>query len=347
LFCAADGALIARMKAPLLFVVSSLFVGSVVACSSGAPAKRSSTGGESGSDSAGSGDAGSGGGGSGGSGASGSGGGGSGGSAGSSTGGAGGVSGAGGTGGDSGSGGAGGTSGAGGSSGSGGADASGLETGGAGGSTGGAGGSDAGAAGTGMAGGEVSGWYEAEAIPPNVLTGSTLVVNPPKPRVGHCPACPAGVPKPGDSCCSGGGEVTWLTQGIGPLPGGLTYNKVMAPTDGMYDVTWWYHCGNNDNFGDVHCGGQKDPPTTAAGCRPHQIVVNGTELTGTYHFPCFGGSFTVIHAATTPLMLKAGENSIKVYPKQRDAADMDALQVQPPGKGIGPIIMSNSSPGAN
>jgi hypothetical protein len=195
-------------------------------------------------------------------------------------------------------------------------------------------------------GGNVTGWYEAEAIPPNQLSGSTLTVNPPKPRVGHCPACP-GMPKPGDSCCSGGGEVTWLTQGIGPIPGGLTFPNIAAPSDGMYDVTWWYHCGNSDNFGDKHCGGQTNPPTTSAGCRPHQIVVNGTEMTGTYHFPCFTGSFTVIHTATTTLPLKAGMNSIKVYPKARDSADMDALQVQPAGKGIGPLIMSNNVSGAN
>jgi hypothetical protein len=210
---------------------------------------------------------------------------------------------------------------------------------------------DGGSSGGGQGGattGNRLGWYEAEAIPPNQLSGSTLTVNPPKPRVGHCPACPAGAEiKPGDVCCSGGGEVTWLTQGIGPIPGGLTINNVMAPSDGMYDVTWWYHCGNNDNFGDVHCGGQTDPPTTSSGCRPHQIVVNGTEMTGTYHFPCFAGSFTVIHAATTALPLKAGMNSIKVYPKARDSADMDAIAVHPAGMGTPPLIKSNSATGAN
>jgi hypothetical protein len=202
--------------------------------------------------------------------------------------------------------------------------------------------------GTAIGGGSVAGWYEAEAIPPNQLSGSTLTVNPPKPRTAKCTPCPSTAAiKPGDSCCSGGGQVTWLTQGIGPIPGGLTFNNIAAPSDGMYDVTWWYHCGNSDNFGDKHCGGQTSPPTTSAGCRPHQIVVNGTEMTGTYHFPCFTGSFAVIHAATTALPLKAGMNSIKVYPKQRDAADMDALQVQPAGKGMPPLIMSNSVVGAN
>jgi len=187
-------------------------------------------------------------------------------------------------------------------------------TGGSSGSTGGAAGAvDAGASTGGAAGGATgspAGWYEAEAIPPNVLSGSTLAVNPPKPRVAHCKTtCPdPATIKPGDDCCSGGGEVTWLTQGIGPIPGGLTFTNVVAPSDGMYDVTWWYHCGNSDNFGDKHCGGQTDPPTTAAGCRPHQIVVNGTEMTGTYHFPCFATSFSLIHAATTALPLQAGMN---------------------------------------
>jgi hypothetical protein len=195
--------------------------------------------------------------------------------------------------------------------------------------------------------GEVSGWYEAEAIPPNELSGSTLVANPPKPRVAHCKVTCTPPVKPGDNCCSGGGEVTWLTQGIGPIPGGLTYHDVTVPSDGTYDVTWWYHCGNSDNFGDKHCGGQTDPPTTPAGCRPHQIVVNGTEMEGTYHFPCFPDSFSIIHAATTALPLKAGKNSIKVYPKERDSADMDALQISPEGKGVPPLIKSNSVVGAN
>jgi hypothetical protein len=187
-------------------------------------------------------------------------------------------------------------------------------------------------------GGEVEGWYEAEAIPPNEKAERTE--NHP---MGQTP-CPTKPPKPGDNCSSGGGEVTWITEG---RQGWLQYNGVAAPSDGMYDVTWWYHCGNNDNFGDKHCGGQTNPPTTAAGCRPHNIVVNGTELPGTYHFPCFAGSFGIIRAATTALPLKAGMNSIKVYARSRDAADMDALQVQSLGKGIGPLIMSNNVSGVN
>jgi hypothetical protein len=183
----------------------------------------------------------------------------------------------------------------------------------------------------------VPGWYEAEAIPPNekaprseLHTGGT--------------ACKTTPPMQGERCLSGGGQVTWITQG---RQGWLQFNQVMAPADGMYDVDWWYHCGNNDNFGDKHCGGQTDPPTTASGCRPHNIIVNGTELMGTYHWPCFPGSFGEIHAVTVQLPLKAGPNTIRVYPKSRDSADMDAIHVKPLGKGIGPLIKSNNVSGVN
>ena len=49
----------------------------------------------------------------------------------------------------------------------------------------------------------------------------------------------------------------------------------MAPSDGMYDVTWWFHCGKNDNFGDTGCGGA---PHTASGCRPHIFEINGAKF---------------------------------------------------------------------
>jgi hypothetical protein len=183
------------------------------------------------------------------------------------------------------------------------------------------------------------GWYEAEAIPPNEKAPKSEV------HVNPATACKTIPPTPGEKCNAGGGEVTWITEG---RQGWLQFNQVSAPADGMYDVTWWYHCGNNDNFGDKHCGGQTDPPTTPAGCRPHNIVVNGTEMPGTYHFPCFAGSFSEIHAATTTLPLKAGAmNSIKVYPKQRDSADMDAIQISPAGMGMKPLIKSNNVTGSN
>jgi hypothetical protein len=195
-----------------------------------------------------------------------------------------------------------------------------------------------GSGGAGGSSGNLMGWYEAEAIPPNDKAPKSEV------HVNPASACKTMPPTPGDNCQSGGGEVTWITEG---RQGWLQFNQVAAPSDGMYDVTWWYHCGNNDNFGDKHCGGQTDPPTTAAGCRPHNIIVNGTELQGTYHFPCFAGSFGIIRAATTALPLKAGMNTIKVYPKSRDAADMDALQVSPLGMGTKPLIKSNNVSGVN
>jgi hypothetical protein len=127
---------------------------------------------------------------------------------------------------------------------------------------------------------------------------------------------------------------------------GLQFNGVNAPADGMYDVTWWYHCAKNDNFGDKNCGGQTTPATTAAGCRPHNIDVNGMRVTGTFHFPCYGdASWTVIHATTTPLALKSGANTIKIYPTPpRDSADLDAIVVYPAGEGLPPSLMPQMDP---
>jgi len=214
----------------------------------------------------------------------------------------------------------------------------GSATGGSGGAMGGSGGAMGGSGGAMGGSGGVMGWYEAEAIPPNTKAPKSEV------HVNPATACKTIPPEPGTMCQAGGGEVTWITEG---RMGWLQWNEVAAPADGMYDVTWWYHCGNNDHFGDRHCGGQTDPPTTASGCRPHNIIVNGTEMQGTYHFPCFAGSFGIIRAATTALPLKAGMNTIKVYPKSRDSADMDALQVSPLGKGHAPLIKSNNVSGVN
>jgi hypothetical protein len=109
----------------------------------------------------------------------------------------------------------------------------------------------------------------------------------------------------------------------------------------MYDVTWWYHCGKDDNFGDTTCGGE---PHTKSGCRPHILVVNGTKMAPVYHFPCFPGPWGEIHASTTRLPLKAGKtNSIRVYATPgRDAADLDAIAVFPVGKGNPPLIPMGS-----
>jgi hypothetical protein len=202
----------------------------------------------------------------------------------------------------------------------------------AGGATG-SGGSTGGDAATG-AGGDDIGWYEAEAIPPNQLFTTAH-----KTTCKTACATHADV-KEGAACCSAGGEITQI---LGRKDGALQYNQVMAPADGNYDVTWWYHCGLNDNFGDKDCGG--DPSATPSGCRPHQIVVNGTELQGTYHFPCFAAGWAILHACTTNIPLKSGANSIKIYSKApRDAADMDALEIKATGQGLPPLIKPNSDP---
>jgi hypothetical protein len=142
--------------------------------------------------------------------------------------------------------------------------------------------------------------------------------------------------QPEAMCCSQGKEVRQLLRG----KGGLVFNKVMAPADGMYDVTWWYHCGLNDNFGDPGCGGEPNHPK--AGCRPHILTVNGTQLPKVYEFHCFPGPWGQIHAVVTPLPLKSGENSIKVVATSgRDAADLDAIAVYPAGKGVGPTAFAH------
>jgi hypothetical protein len=179
--------------------------------------------------------------------------------------------------------------------------------------------------------GAMLGWYEAEAVPPNQVI---------KPAgVGNCGAgaCPSGAAiKEGMECCSGGKKVSQLIRGKGQLQ----INGISAPADGMYDVTWWFHCGKNDNFGDANCGGV---PHTPSGCRPHLLVVNGTQLPKTYEFPCFPGSWGQIHASTTTVPLKAGAtNSIKIFATPgRDAADLDAIAVYPAGMGTPPVAGSH------
>jgi hypothetical protein len=181
------------------------------------------------------------------------------------------------------------------------------------------------------------GFYEAEAVMPN---GPNEIL--PPAIVGGCgmtnPVC--GAPdtiKPEAMCCSQGKEVRQLLRGRG----GLVFNKLSVPTDGMYDVTWWYHCGLNDNFGDPGCGGEPNHP--AAGCRPHILTVNGTKMPKVYEFHCFPGPWGQIHAVTTPLPLKAGgDNSIRVVATTgRDAADLDAIAIFPAGMGVPPVAFAH------
>jgi hypothetical protein len=172
-------------------------------------------------------------------------------------------------------------------------------------------------------------WYEAED---GALFGRAVK--------SKCKPCPStATMKAGDACCSGGGEVTWI---VAAKTSDLQLNGIDAPADGMYDVTFWYYCGNNDNFNDRNCGGQTNPPTTPAGCRPHQFIVNGTLMPGAYHFPCFGGAWSIVRTATVTMPLKGGANTIRMHaPPPRDCVNLDGIELYPTGKGLQPAIMSN------
>jgi len=185
-------------------------------------------------------------------------------------------------------------------------------------------------------GGGMLGFYEAEAVMPagpNQLLAPAVISNCPF----MSPNC--GAPEtvmPEQKCCFSGKEVRQLLRGRG----GLVFNKVMAPADGMYDVTWYYRCGKNDNFGDGNCGGEPNHP--AGGCRPHVLTINGTKLPKVYEFHCFPGPWSEVHIVTTPLPLKAGENSIRVVATAgRDAADLDAIAIYPEGKGRPPMAFAH------
>jgi hypothetical protein len=175
--------------------------------------------------------------------------------------------------------------------------------------------------------GSVLGSFEAEASPPNVVTGSAKVS-------GCMTTCPSTADqKAGDMCCSGGGMVSNI---LGRSNSSLTFNKVSVPADGMYDVIWWYHCGKNDNFHDPNCGGE--PYRTVSGCRPGQIIVNGTALPKVVQFPCFPGTWPTAHTWVTQMPLKAGgDNSIKLSSGDRtnDAVDVDRIAILPAGAGGG------------
>jgi hypothetical protein len=178
--------------------------------------------------------------------------------------------------------------------------------------------------------------YEAEAVAPagpNQLLAPAVVNNCPDmaPNCGAVETLKTETP-----CCFGGKEVRQLLRGRG----GLVLNKIAAPADGMYDVTWYYHCGKNDNFGDGNCGGEPNHP--AAGCRPHILTVNDVKMPKVYEFHCFPGPWGLIHAVTTPLPLKAGDNSIRVVATQgRDAADLDAIAIFPAGQGVMPVAFTH------
>jgi hypothetical protein len=179
-------------------------------------------------------------------------------------------------------------------------------------------------------------------------------------------ACPANGVKEGANCASGGKVVAQI---LGRSPcdpptsttsytncqdkgGGVQFNAITVPVAGNYDVTWWYHCGPDtpghaDVYGDTRCGGLNYNTGTGTGCRPHLIDVNGVPISSTvggqtalhFQFPCYTTPWSTLHGATTSLPLKAGVNTIYIHAPGAttlDAADMDAIDVQPNGKGVAP-----------
>ena len=210
----------------------------------------------------------------------------------------------------------------------------------------------------------VDGWYEAEAVPPNVVTYAATVSHTDEGQSRACPIDTApglsqvaahGVTE-GANCASAGGMVVNIL-GRSPcnpetpssysncqnLGAGVEFHAVTVPADGTYDVTWWYHCGLDDHYGDTKCGGVKY--SVGSSCRPHLIDVNGVPMSTSagakyYQFPCYATAWSLIHAATTTLSLKAGSNTIYIHAPGAttlDAADIDAINVLPQGKGAPPL----------
>jgi hypothetical protein len=187
-------------------------------------------------------------------------------------------------------------------------------------------------------GGEADLWFELES------KDNTLYHVGSKTCATTCPT----EPKEAQDCCHGGGYVNSV---LGPQQSYIRVEKVTVPKDGDYDVTWWYHCGGNDNYHDHDCGVGKTPPawmtyytSPEPGCRPHIIHVNGTQVVGAkgeqyFQFPCFGDNWGPIHATTTTLAFKAGDNTLQIgapHIGDLDAADLDAVHVVTAGKGVPP-----------
>jgi hypothetical protein len=161
----------------------------------------------------------------------------------------------------------------------------------------------------------------------------------------------------GRSPCTPPTSTTSYTD-CGNLGGGVTFNGVTVPVDGSYDVTFWYHSGGSDTYGDANCGGVRYD--TAAGngqlCRPHMISVNGVQMSSTingqtavyYEFPAYASSWSIVHGAVAALPLKAGSNTILIKAPgstTSDAADIDALDVQPSSGPGAPLFQSSGQGG--
>jgi hypothetical protein len=201
--------------------------------------------------------------------------------------------------------------------------------------------------------------YEAEGVPPNVLIQSAIADTT---CFGTNQICEADGVKEGANCCSGSGEVTEMLGRVpcdGPpgsaadymgcqmIGGGVEFHDVTVAVDGTYDVTWWYHCGENNSYGDTACGGVHY--AVGSSCRPHLIDVNGVSMAGAvdgqaaliYQLPCYSGAWSILHGATTALPLKAGANIVFIHAPQAitlDGADIDAIDVLPQGRGIPPLV---------
>jgi len=201
--------------------------------------------------------------------------------------------------------------------------------------------------------------YEAEATPPTVLTESAIAD---LTCFGTSQVCPADGVKEGADCCSGGGVVTGILGRVpcsGPpgsagdyvdclmVGGGVEFRDVTVASTGTYDVTWWYHCGENNSYGDTACGGLHY--AVGSSCRPHLIDVNGVPVSAEtdgqaaliYQFPCYAGAWSIVHGVTTALPLLAGQNTVLIHAPHEldlDSADIDAIDVQALGQGPQPLV---------
>jgi hypothetical protein len=215
--------------------------------------------------------------------------------------------------------------------------------------------------------------YEAESSA-NVLTYPVegIATDGSEPCLGTPGTSSDGV-KEGASCASGGHVVNQILgrspctpptsttsyTDCGNLGGGVTFNGVTVPVDGSYNVTFWYHSGGSDTYGDSHCGGVNyyTAPASAGPqlCRPHMIAVNGVQMSTMingqtavyYEFPAYASGWNIVHGAVTTLPLKAGANTIYIKAPgftTSDAADIDALDVQP-SSGPGTPLFQTSGQG--
>jgi hypothetical protein len=180
--------------------------------------------------------------------------------------------------------------------------------------------------------------YEAES-PNNTLIGAA--------RHRPCMACASTAAEmPQGPCCSGGQEVDNLLGHPANDLGALQWNGIAAPKDGLYNVDWWYFCGQADANGDMVCPwfGKMGLGNTPPGCRAAQFLVNGAPLhTEDVQFPCFSTPWSIVHLTTIAMPLKAGNsNTIRVYHVGTDAPDFDRIVVHDSTGPIGPLSAADA-----